>query len=88
MKKPFNFMLIKKQKKRIYTYNYELDNKLFGNNWFKKPKLISNEDFNLISYIIANLKIKQESPDKYNYIENKEQNTSFYSTIDLLNDEA
>ena len=37
--------------------------------------------------IIKNLKIKQESPEKYNYIENIDQNTSFYSTIELLSEE-
>ena len=63
------------------------NNKLFVNIWFKKPKLISNDDLNQINLIIENLKIKQESPNKYNYIENIDPNTSFYITIELLNDE-
>ena len=53
MKKAFNFLLIEKPKKLFYPYNIELNNnKLFGNIWFKKPKLISNDDLNQINLII------------------------------------
>ena len=53
----------------------------------KKLKLDSKDELNQINYIIQNLKINQESPEKYNYIEYKDQNTSFYSSIEVLNEE-
>ena len=53
----------------------------------KKQKLISNDELNQINCIIKNIKNKQERPEKYNYIENKDQNTSFYTTIELLKQE-
>ena len=88
MKQTFNFFLIEKPKKRPYPYYNEVENnKLFENIWIKIPKLISNDELNQINCIIKNLKIKQESPEKYNYIENKDQNTLFYSTIELLKEE-
>ena len=55
--------------------------------WGKKLKLDSKDELNQINYIIQNLKINQESPEKYNYIEYKDQNTSFYSSIEVLNEE-
>ena len=53
----------------------------------EKLKLDSKDELNQINYIIQNLKINQESPEKYNYIEYKDQNTSFYSSIEVLNEE-
>ena len=88
MKQTFNFLLIEKPKKRPYPYYNEVENnKLYGNIWRKKPKLNSIDELNQIDYIIKNLKINQESPEKYNYIEHKEQHTSFYSSIDVLYEE-
>ena len=72
-------MLIEKPKKRPYPYyNDAENNKLFGNIWRKKPKLNYNNELNQIDYIIKILKNNQESPEKYNYIEYKDQNTFFY----------
>ena len=60
MKKAFNFLLIEKSKKEYVQIIMKwIIIKLFGNKWFKKPKIISNDELNKINYIIDNLKIKK-----------------------------
>ena len=79
MKQTFKYLHIEKPKKRPYPYYNELENnKLYGNMLGKKLKLDSKDELNQINYIIQNLKINQESPEKYNYIDYQDQNNSFF----------